>query len=160
MLSFDNGIFFAVDAKIKILTNNMAVIIYFQSLLFCLIKLLHMRKIIIVMLIILGFASCSGNISHQDGEVYTVEDVTATSTDMTFKFEGVTEPKTFSVEACQDSENYPAYKKGDVVEIENSRLSHVHSQNVWDIIVPLCVGFVVVCIGGFILYLGRLAINS
>ena len=119
-----------------------------------------MRKIIIVMLIILGFASCSGDISHQDGEVYTVEDVTATSTDITFKFEGVTEPKTFSVEACQDSENYPAYKKGDVVEIENSRLSHVHSQNVWDIIVPLCVGFVVVCIGGFILYLGRLAINS
>ena len=119
-----------------------------------------MRKIIIVMLIILGFASCSGNILHQDGEVYTVEDVTATSTDMTFKFEGVTEPQTFSVEACQDSENYPAYKKGDVVEIENSRLSHVHSQNIWDIIVPLWVGFVVVCIGGFILYLGRLAINS
>ena len=51
-------------------------------------------------------------------------------------------------------------KKGDVVEIENSRLSHVHSQNVWDIIVPLWVGFVVVCIGGFILYLGRLAIDS
>ena len=119
-----------------------------------------MRKIIIVMLIIVGFASCSGNILHQDGEVSTFEDVTATSTDMTFKFEGVTEPKTFSVEACQDSENYPAYKKGDVVEIENSRLSHVHSQNVWDIIVPLWVGFVVVCIGGFILYLGRLAMDS
>ena len=149
-----------MDIKIKILTNNMAVIIYFQNLLFCLIKLLRMRKIIIVMLIILGFASCSGDISHQDGEVYTVEDVTATSTDMTFKFEGVTEPKTFSVEACQDSENYPAYKKGDVVDIENYRLSHVYSQNIWDIIVPLWVGFVVVCIGGFILYLGRLAINS
>ena len=119
-----------------------------------------MRKIIILMLIILGFTSCSGNISHQDGKIYTVEDVTATSTDMTFKFEGVTKPQIFSVEACQDSENYPAYKKGDVVEIENSRLSHVHSQNIWDVIVPFWVGFVVVCIAGFILYLGRLAMDS
>lgn len=119
-----------------------------------------MRKIIIVMLIILGLTSCSGNISHQDGKIYTVEDVTAASTDMTFKFEGVTEPQTFSVEACQDSENYPAYKKSDVVEIENSRLSHVYSRNIWNIIVPFWVGFVVVCIGGLILYLGRLAMNS
>ncbi len=112
------------------------------------------------MLIILGLASCSENISHQDGEVYTIEDVTATSTDITLKFEGVTEPQTFSVEACQDSENYPVYKKGDVVEIENSRLSHVQSHNIWAIIVPLWVCVVIIFIGGLISYLGRLVMNS
>lgn len=119
-----------------------------------------MRNIIILMLIILGFASCSRNISHQEGKVYTVEDVTATSTDMTFKFEGVAEPKTFSVEACQDSENYPVYKKGDVVKIENFRLSHMHSRNIWDVIVPLWVCVVIISIAGMILSLGRLAMDS
>ena len=119
-----------------------------------------MRNIIILMSIILGFASCEENGYAGEDAVYTVENVTVSSTTMTFKFRGVDKPRTFSVEACQDSENYPVYKKGDVVEIENSRLSHVHSQNVWDIIVPLWVGFVVVCIGGFILYLADLAIDS
>lgn len=119
-----------------------------------------MKKIIILMLIIMGFTSCSGNISHQDGKIYTVEDVTATSTDMTFKFEGVAEPETFSVEACQDSENYPVYKKGDVVKIENSRLSHMHSHDIWAIIVPLWICVVIISIAGMILYLGRLAMDS
>ena len=119
-----------------------------------------MRKIIIVMLIILGFASCTKNVSRQESEVFVIENVTISPTTITFKFRGVNKPRTYAIAACQDGTGEMVYKKGDVVEIENSRLSHVHSQNVWDIIVPLCVGFVVVCIGGFILYLGRLAINS
>ena len=119
-----------------------------------------MRKIIIVMLIILGFASCTKNVSRQESEVFVIENVTISPTTITFKFRGVNKPRTYAIAACQDGTGEMAYKKGDVVEIKNSRLSHVHSHNVWDIIVPLCVGFVVVCIGGFILYLGRLAMDS
>ena len=78
-----------IDTKIKILTNNVSLLRYFQNSLFCLIKLSLMRKIIIVMLIIVGFASCEENGYAGEDAVYTVENVTVSSTTMTFKFRGV-----------------------------------------------------------------------
>lgn len=125
------------------MTKNTELIIYSQSSLFCLIKFLFMKKIIILMLIILGFTSCTQNFSRSESEVYVVENVTTTSTTMTFKFRGVNEPRTYTIVACQDGEGYPVYKKGDVVEIKNSCVSHIPFPTIWWIICPPIVCFII-----------------
>lgn len=85
-----------------------------------------MKKIIILMLIILGFTSCVKNASRQDSEVFSIENVTVSPTTMTFKFRGVDKPRTYSLIACQDEEGkYPSYKAGEVVKISENRVYHV-----------------------------------
>lgn len=138
----------------------MAVIRYFQNLLFCLIKLSFMRKIIIVMLIILGFASCTKNVSRQESEVFVIENVTVSPTTITFKFRGVNKPRTYAIAACQDGTGEMVYKKGDVVEIKNSRLSHISTPTIWATIVPLAVLLVIFCLIAGCLAGARLAIDS
>ena len=137
-----------IDIKIKILTNNMAVIIYFQNLLFCLIKLLRMRKIIILMLIILGFASCGEKSSTNNDEVFVIENVTVSPTTLTFKFRGVEKTRTYSLLACQDEEGkYPSYETGEVVKISENRVSHVELCNDYEF--DLCM-IIALIFGGII----------
>lgn len=95
-----------------------------------------MKKIIIVMLIIVGFASCEENGYAGEDAVYTVENVTVSSTTMTFKFRGVDKTQTFAIAACSDNGNYPNYGRGDVVKVKDCRVCHVTVQTipVWGII--------------------------
>ncbi len=116
---------------------------YIQNSLFCLIKLLLMRKIIIVMLIILGLTSCAKNYSRQESEVFAIENVTVSPTTITFKFRGVDKPRTYAIAACQDGDEYPVYKSGEVVEIENFRVSHVIRPTFWIAAIPAIVCLII-----------------
>lgn len=108
-----------------------------------------MRKIIILMLIILGFTSCEENGYAGDDAVYTVENVSVSPTTMTFKFRGVDKTQTFAIAACSDNGNYPSYGRGDVVKVKNCRVFHVTVQAipVWGIvgytILMLLIGFLI-----------------
>lgn len=102
-----------------------------------------MKKIIILMLILLGFTSCIKYSSNQESEVFAIENVTVSPTTITFKFRGVDKPRTYAIAACQDGDEYPVYKSGQLVEIENFRVSHVISPTGWMIIIPAVVCLII-----------------
>ena len=102
-----------------------------------------MKKIIILMLIILGFTSCTENVSRQNSEVFVIENVTFSPTTITFKFKGVDKPRTYAIATCQDGDEYPVYKSGEVVEIENFRVSHVIYPTYGMMIILIAVGMIV-----------------
>lgn len=107
-------------------------------------------KVIFFILTLVGLcmSSCSRNLSIPEGDVFVVEDVKVSETTITFHFKGVSEPKTFSIISCQDdSESFPSYKKGDVVLVNDCRVSHLQEEWKGGVIM-LCIVFLIA--GAFI----------
>ena len=111
-----------------------------------------MRKIIIVMLIIVGFASCEENGYAGEDAVYTVENVTVSSTTMTFKFRGVDKPQTYAISACQDGEGSTVYKIENAVEVEKDQICSISTISTAKVIVLLVISAVIIFIIGIFLW--------
>lgn len=107
-----------------------------------------MKKIIILMLIILGLTSCGEKSLSKNDEVFVIENVTVSPTTLTFKFRGVEKTRTYSLLACQDKEGkYPSYETGEVVRIRENRVSHMEFCN--DYAFDLCM-IIALIFGGII----------
>lgn len=104
------------------------------------------------MSIILGFASCTKNVSRQESEVFVIENVTVSPTTITFKFRGVDKPRTFSVEACQDGEGSTVYKIENAVEVEEDQICSISTISTAKVIVLLVMSAVIIFIIGIFLW--------
>ena len=111
-----------------------------------------MRKIIIVMLIIVGFASCTKNVSRQESEVFVIENVTVSPKTITFKFRGVDKPQTYAISACQDGEGSTVYKIENAVEVEKDQACSVSTISAAKVIVLLVISAVIIFIIGMFLW--------
>ena len=103
-----------------------------------------MKKIILLMLIVFCVSSCQENVSVDEGNVYVVENVSVSPTTITFKFKGVEKTQTFSLVSCQDERGkFPSYKKGEIVKVENNRISHLTETPNFYIVVFFLIGFII-----------------
>ncbi len=111
-----------------------------------------MRKIIIVMLIIVGFASCKKDVSRQESEVFVIENVTVSPKTITFKFRGVDKPQTYAISACQDGEDSTVYKIENAVEVEKDQICSISTISTAKVIVLLVISAVIIFIIGIFLW--------
>ncbi len=111
-----------------------------------------MKKIIILMLIIVGFASCTKNVSRQESEVFVIENVTVSPTTITFKFRGVNKPRTYAIAACQDGEGSTVYKIENAVKVEKDQICSISTISTAKVIVLLVISAVIIFIIGIFLW--------
>lgn len=111
-----------------------------------------MKKIIILMLIILGLTSCGEKSLTKNDEVFVIENVTVSPTTLTFKFRGVDKPQTYAISACQDGEGSTVYKIENAVEVEKDQICSISTISTAKVIVLLVISAVIIFIIGIFLW--------